>query len=84
MDGEIAANTILLTKKDLSEEEKKKWKEQILAKYEEETSPYYSAARMVVDDIIDPRHTRDLLIEGIEMAGHNPDLGEFKTGVMRM
>ena len=84
MDGEIAANTILLTKKDLSEEEKARWKQEILARYEEETSPYFSAARMVVDDIIDPRHTRDLLIEGIEMAGHNPDLGEFKTGVMRM
>ena len=84
MDGEIAANTIMLTKKDLSEEERTRWKQEILAKYEEETSPYFSAARMVVDDIIDPRKTRDLLIQGIEIASHNPDLGEFKTGVMRM
>lgn len=84
MDGGNAADTILLTKKDLSEEEKAKRKQKILTKYEEETSPYFSAARLVVDEIIDPRRTRDWLIRGIEMAEHNPNLGEFKTGVMRM
>jgi len=84
MDGGNAADTILLTKKDLSAEEKARRKQEILAKYEEETSPYFSAARLVVDEIIDPRRTRDRLIRGIEIAEHNPNLGEFKTGVMRM
>jgi len=84
MDGGNAADTILLTKKDLSPEEKEKRKQEILDNYSVETSPYFSAARLVVDDIIDPRQTRDLLIQGIEIAEHNPDLGEFKTGVMRM
>jgi acetyl-CoA carboxylase carboxyltransferase component len=84
MEGENAADTILLTKKGLSDEEKARLKEEILKKYEEETSPYFSAARMVVDDIIDPRKTRDVLIQSLEAAAHHPVTGEFKTGVMRM
>ncbi len=84
MEGEIAANTILLTKKNLSDEEKAALKEEIKRRYEEETSPYFSAARLVVDEIIDPRDTRKWLIQGLEMADHNPDIPEFKTGVIRM
>lgn len=84
MEGEIAANTILQTKKNLSNEEKSALKKEIMKRYEEETSPYFSAAHLVVDDIIDPRDTRRLLIQGLEMADHNPDISEFKNGVMRM
>ena len=84
MDGGNAADTILLTKKNLTDEQKAKRKQEILANYAQETSPYFSAARLVVDDIIDPRQTRNLLIQGIKIAEHNPNLGEFKTGVMRM
>jgi len=84
MEGGIAANTILLTKKNLSDDQKAALKKEIMKRYEEETSPYFSAARLVVDDIIDPRDTRKLLIQGLEMADHNPDIPEFKNGVMRM
>jgi len=84
MEGEIAANTVLLTKKELTDEQKEALKRKILERYEEETSPYFSAARLVVDDIIDPRDTRKVLIWGLEMADHNPCIPEFKTGVMRM
>ena len=84
MDGGIAADTVLLTKKGLSEEERGKFRENLVAKYNEEMSPYYVAARMMVDGVIDPRETRDVLIQGLEMAQHNPDIPEYKTGVMRM
>jgi acetyl-CoA carboxylase carboxyltransferase component len=84
MDGGNAADTIMLTKKDLSDEEKKIRKQEILDRYNKETSPYFSAARLVVDDIIDPRKTRELLIQNIKITEHNPHMGEFKTGVMRM
>ena len=84
MEGGIAANTILLTKKDLSEDEKAALKKEIMKRYEEETSPYFSAARLIVDDIIDPRDTRKLLTQGLEMADHNPNIPAYKTGVMRM
>lgn len=84
MDGGIAADTVLLTKKDLDEEEKRKFRQKLVEKYEYETSPYYSAARLVVDGVIDPRETRKTLIWGLEMAQHNPDIPEYKTGVLRL
>ena len=84
MDGGIAADTILLTKKDLSEEERQQMRRKIIEKYEYEASPYYTAARMMVDEILDPRQTRDELINGLEMAAHNPHMPEYITGVMRM
>lgn len=84
MDGEIAANTILSTKKNISNEERETLKREILEKYKKETSPYFSAARLITDDIIDPRNTRGCLIEGLEIASNNPNTGEFRTGVMRM
>ncbi len=84
MDGGIAADTVLMTKRDLDDEAKKKFREELVKKYDTETSPYYSAARMVVDGIVDPRETRNVLIEGLEMAQNNPDIPEYKTGVLRL
>ncbi|MCH8980663.1 acyl-CoA carboxylase subunit beta [candidate division KSB1 bacterium] len=84
MDGGVAADTVLLTKRDLDDEAKKKFREELVKKYDTETSPYYSAARMVVDGIVDPRETRNVLIEGLEMAQNNPDIPEYKTGVLRL
>jgi len=73
-----------LTKKDLSDDQRAQFRQKLIEKYEQEASPYFTSARMMVDGILDPRNTRALLITGLEMAAHNPDLGEFKTGVMRM
>ncbi len=84
MDGGIAADTVLLTKKDLDEETRKKFREELVKKYEYEASPYYSAARLVTDGIIDPRATRKTLMWGLEMAQNNPDIPEYKTGVLRL
>jgi acetyl-CoA carboxylase carboxyltransferase component len=84
MDGGIAADTVLLTKKELSEEERKAFRQKLVDKYNDEASPYYTAARLMVDGILDPRETRKTLIAGLEMAAHNPEIPEFKTGVMRM
>lgn len=84
MDGGIAADTVLLTKKELDDEARKKFREELVKKYEYETSPYYSAARLVVDDVIDPRETRNKLTWGLEMAQNNPDIPEYKTGVLRL
>jgi len=84
MDGGIAADTVLLTKRDLDEEERNKYRKQLVEKYENETSPYFSAARLVTDGIIDPRKTRDNIICGLEMAENNPEIPEYKTGVLRM
>jgi 3-methylcrotonyl-CoA carboxylase beta subunit len=84
MDGGIAADTVLLTKKGLSEKERQDFRKKLVEKYNHEASPYFTAARMMIDGILDPRDTRQTLIAGLEMAANNPDVPEFKTGVMRM
>jgi acetyl-CoA carboxylase carboxyltransferase component len=55
----------------------------IRARYEETTSPYYAAARMWIDEIIDPRLTRRWISTGISMADHNPDMEPFRTGAIQ-
>lgn len=56
--------------------------EEIKKKYEEQTTPYYAAARLWVDAIIDPRKTRSFISMGIEMADH-AQIEKFNTGVIQ-
>ncbi len=92
MGGEQAAKTLLQIQvgslkakgKVISEEEETKLLNEIKSKYEKQTSPYYAAARLWVDDIIDPVDTRKLIAAGIEAADHNPYLPAFKTGVFQV
>jgi len=91
MSGDSAAGTLVEIKvkqleregKKLSEKEKKELHESIRATYEHQTDPRYAAARLWVDAIIDPAHTREALIEALEAAALNPTLAEFKTGVLQ-
>jgi acetyl-CoA carboxylase carboxyltransferase component len=55
----------------------------VKATYEHQTDPRYAAARLWVDAIIDPAHTRDALISALEAAALNPEIREFKTGVLQ-
>ena len=55
-----------------------------MSRYERQTSPYYAAARLWVDDIIDPIQTRKLISEGIHAANHNNASDEFKLGVFQV
>ncbi len=52
--------------------------------YERQTSPYYAAARLWVDEIIDPIDTRKLISEGISAANHQPHFDDFKLGVFQV
>ena len=91
MSGDSAAGTLVEIKikqlerqgKKLSEKEKKDLHETIRTTYEHQTDPRYAAARLWVDAIIDPAHTREALIESLEAAALNPTLAEFKTGVLQ-
>jgi len=56
--------------------------EKIKAKYDEQTSPYYAAARLWVDAIIDPRKTREFLSIGIEMSDHGI-VEKFNPGILQ-
>ncbi|HEX9222913.1 MAG TPA: acyl-CoA carboxylase subunit beta [Candidatus Acidoferrales bacterium] len=91
MSGDSAAGTLVEIKikqleregKKLSEKEKKDLLDSIRATYEHQTDPRYAAARLWVDGIIDPAHTRDALIWALEAASLNPVIPEFKTGVLQ-
>jgi 3-methylcrotonyl-CoA carboxylase beta subunit len=56
--------------------------EKIKARYDEQTSPFYAAARLWVDAIIDPRKTREFLSIGIEMADHGI-VEKFNPGILQ-
>lgn len=56
--------------------------QKIKARYDEQTSPYYAAARLWVDEIIDPKDTRDFLSTGIRMANEAP-IKPFNVGVLQ-
>jgi acetyl-CoA carboxylase carboxyltransferase component len=91
MSGDAAAGTLVEIKlkqleregKKLSEKDKKELHESVRATYEHQTDPRYAAARLWVDAIIDPAHTRDALITALDAAALNPDIREFKTGVLQ-
>ena len=91
MGGDAAAGTLVEIKikqleregKKLTEKEKKELYESVRATYEHQTDPRYAAARLWVDAIIDPAHTREALIEALEAASLNPHVAEFKTGVLQ-
>ncbi len=91
MSGDSAASTLVEIKikqleregKKLTDADKKELHESVRATYEHQTDPRYAAARLWVDAIIDPAHTREALIEALEAAALNPDVAEFKTGVLQ-
>ena len=92
MGGEQAAKTLLQIQvgsrkakgQEVDPAEEKQLLENIRKRYDEQTSPYYAAARLWVDAIIDPADTRRVIAEGIAAASHNPDLPDFKTGVIQV
>jgi len=69
--------------KKSTKKQKKGLYESVRATYEHQTDPRYAAARLWVDAIIDPAHTRDALIWALEAAALNPEIREFKTGVLQ-
>jgi len=91
MSGEAAAGTLVEIKlkqieregKKVDEKAKKELFESVRATYEHQTDPRYAAARLWVDAIIDPAQTRDALIWALEAAALNPEVKEFKTGVLQ-
>jgi len=91
MSGDAAAGTLVEIKirqlerggKQLSEEEKKELYDSVKRTYDEQTDPRYGAARLWIDKIIDPVDTRDAITTALEAAALNPDVPEFKVGVLQ-
>ncbi|MGA2202436.1 MAG: acyl-CoA carboxylase subunit beta [Terriglobales bacterium] len=91
MSGDSAAGTLVEIKvkqlersgKKLTEEEKKELSDSVTKTYEEQTDPRYGAARLWIDKIIDPMETRQAITQALEAASLNPDVPEFKLGVLQ-
>lgn len=92
MGGSQAAKTLLQIQaaglKSKGEEVITKEKEAELLKeisdrYDSQTTPYYAAARLWVDGIIDPLETRKVISMGIEAANHSPIEKAFNVGIIQ-
>jgi 3-methylcrotonyl-CoA carboxylase beta subunit len=92
MGGEQAAKTLLQIQvsalkakgENIDPAEERRLLDEIKGRYERQTSPYYAAARLWVDAIIDPADTRRVIAEGLHAAAQNPRIEEFKTGVFQV
>jgi 3-methylcrotonyl-CoA carboxylase beta subunit len=90
MSGASAAKTLLQIKvsslkvqgKVLTPEEEAILLKEITDRYQEQLSPYYAAARLWVDGVIDPLLTRQVISKGIEAANHAP-IEKFSVGVIQ-
>jgi acetyl-CoA carboxylase carboxyltransferase component len=91
MSGDSAAGTLVEIKikqlerggKKLSDTERKELYESVKKTYDEQTDPRYGAARLWIDKIIDPLGTRDAITQALEASALNPDVPEFKVGVLQ-
>jgi len=92
MGGEQAAKVLLqieeasLKKKGevIDEKAKKELLTKIEERYDRQTSPYYAAARLWTDAVIDPKDTRKWISMGIEAANHSPIEKPYNPGVIQV
>lgn len=90
MSGASAAKTLLQIKvaslkakgEEITPEAEKQLLKEITDKYNEQLSPYYAAARLWVDGVIDPVETRRIISTGIEAANFSP-VEKYNVGVIQ-
>jgi len=91
MGGKQASETLLGIKLQqmekggghISEGEQRKLLDEIRQRYEKETDPFFAAARLWVDGIIDPVDTRGIVSRGIAMAAQSGAPPRFNPGVIQ-
>jgi acetyl-CoA carboxylase carboxyltransferase component len=81
---QIEVSALKAKGKTITSEEEKALYNKIYSHYEATTSIYYSAARLVVDAIIDPLETRKAISMGIEAANHAPIERTYSTGILQV
>ncbi|MBC7567632.1 MAG: acyl-CoA carboxylase subunit beta [Pedobacter sp.] len=67
----------------ITPENKEEMLKEVTDKYNSQTTPYYAAARLWVDGIIDPLETRKVISMGIEAANQSPIKKKFNVGVIQ-
>ncbi len=86
MGGDQASKTLLsiqIKNREVPEEERQQILKDIQARYAASMNPRYAAARLWVDAIIDPAETREVLSRSLAAVAMNPEVPEFKTGVLQ-
>lgn len=81
---QIRVKTLEKQGKKITEEEQQEIMKEISEQYDEQTDVRYAAARLWVDGIINPLETRERISNAIECANHNPEIEDFKTGVIQV
>lgn len=92
MGGAQAAKVLLQIEKaslkkkgeNITKEKEEELFNKIKSRYDEQTSPYYAAARLWTDAVIDPADTRKWVSMGIEAANHAPVEKPYNPGVMQV
>ncbi|MCC6384101.1 MAG: acyl-CoA carboxylase subunit beta [Bacteroidia bacterium] len=80
---QIHVSTMKTQGKQVNKEHEQELLNEITERYQRQTSPYYAAARLWVDAIIDPMETRKWISMGIEMANHSPIIKQFNVGLIQ-
>ncbi len=88
MGGDSAAKTLsqikLAKMGDVDDEIKKKIYDDIKSIYEVQSDPRYAAARMWIDEIIDPTETRKVLIRSLKVVNHQTKMPSPNFGVLQV
>jgi acetyl-CoA carboxylase carboxyltransferase component len=92
MSGNSAAKVLLQIEKaslqkkgeKISAEKEKALFDKIKNKYDKQVSPYYAAARIWTDAIIDPLDTRKWISTGIDAANNAPVDKKFNLGILQV
>lgn len=79
---QIRVSTLKAQGKTITKEEEDALLKEITDRYNEQLSPYYAAARLWVDGVIDPLDTRNVISMGIEAANHAV-VEKFNVGVIQ-
>ena len=81
---DIKLKQLASTGKNFSETDKNKLLDDVLKSYDEKSFPLYAAARLWVDEIINPVETRKVISASISAVNNNPEMAEFKVGVIQV
>jgi 3-methylcrotonyl-CoA carboxylase beta subunit len=82
--AQIEASSLKAKGEIVDEIKEKELFDKIKARYDAQVSPYYAAARLWTDGIIDPLETRTWISMGIEAANHSPIEKKFNLGVIQV
>jgi acetyl-CoA carboxylase carboxyltransferase component len=82
--AQIEASSLKAKGETVDEKTEQALFDKIKARYDEQVSPYYAAARLWTDAIVDPLETRTWISMGIEAANHAPIEKPFNLGVIQV